>query len=516
MDTKKDSAVGDVPSFRIARVGKDRKRKGGGLAFLRGASRRGVWVGAAGASGAPVNALGLTFSKAILSVIMTAGIGSGAIYMGASSASSVKPAPAKPAIFAPEAGNKDKIAFEGDVSNLPATPNTIPNSLGYLSGSADGLTPEERAKQAADAAAAAEAARIAEEEAAKKAEEADAAANAAGGEAENPAVDPAALLAAAQADGAKSGKASAFDKSSAFGKKFGALSSSVGGGASSSGGSSGLSGGFNRSFGPLGSGGKGFSGRLSATGRQSRPTISRAGRAAAGSSKMKGFAKRQLDVWTQRSRRAAQAGGKHEFSKEEAGLDGIKGDGNVIGNAGAQQGQADARGTPDQLGTVNSGGPLGDKPLVTCGANEYQNPNGGCSPISIPKGQDVTPYKWMYQVAEGLMAMMTILAGIALLSHSLDWLFGAGEVIRMAVRVAMGAIGAILMGLGAMMIAETGDQVAGGIIFAVGAYTAYTAIYLPEAAKGEMIKAVAKRVFIANIVGGFGAAMAHKPAAAAQ
>ena len=271
MDTKKDSAVGDAPTFKLARVGKDRKRKGGGFSFLRGAGRRGAWVGAVGASGAPVNALGLTFSKAMLSVMLTGGIGSGAIYMGASSVPPVKPALAKPAIFSPEKEHKDKITLEGDTSNLPATPNTIPNSLGYLSGSADGLTPEERAKQAADAAAAAEAARKADEEAAKKAEAADAT--------ETPAVDPAALLASAQADGAKA------DKPSAFGKKFGALSSSAGGSSASSGGASlsgrsGLSGGLNRSFGSLESGSKGFSARLSAPGRQSRPTSSKAGRAA--------------------------------------------------------------------------------------------------------------------------------------------------------------------------------------------------------------------------------------------
>ena len=137
-------------------------------------------------------------------------------------------------------------------------------------------------------------------------------------------------------------------------------------------------------------------------------------------------------------------------------------------------------------------------------------------PIPTPKGVDVTPYKWMYHVAEGLMALMTVLAGIALLSHSLDWLFGAGEAIRMAVRIAMGVIGTILMGLGAMMMAKTGDVAAGGIICAVGAYTAFTAIFLPEAAKGEVVKAVATRVLIANVAGGFGAAMAHKPGAAAQ
>ena len=62
MDTKKDSAASDVPTFKVARVGNDRKRKGAGFSFLRGGGARGVWSGATGGSGAAVNALGMSIS----------------------------------------------------------------------------------------------------------------------------------------------------------------------------------------------------------------------------------------------------------------------------------------------------------------------------------------------------------------------------------------------------------------------------------------------------------------------
>ena len=254
MDTKKDSAVSDVPTFKVARVGKDRK-KGGGLSFLRGGGARGSFSGAAGGAGSGAGAAGL--SKAILGIMLASGITAASMYAGYLGASGEKAPVKKPAIFA---DSKD-IKIEGDTSNLPSNANTIPNSMGYVSGSADGLTPEERAKKAAEAA---EAQRLADEEA-KKAEQAEKDAQAKG----NAAVDPAALLASAKGDGGK-------EKGNAFGKKFGSLSSSMGGGSALAGGA-GMAGGVGRSFGGMGSISKGGKGQLSGAVGQARPGMSKAG-----------------------------------------------------------------------------------------------------------------------------------------------------------------------------------------------------------------------------------------------
>ena len=200
-----------------------------------------MWTGASagsGMGGAAVGA-GLNFTKMMLICLVSAS-GIGAVGLGRMLGNASSNEVAKPKLFA-TAPKQVAIKIEGDVTNLPSNPNTIPNSLGYLSGSKDGLTPEERAKKEADAAAAAEAQRVADEAAAKKAEAEKTAAA--------PAVDPNALLASAKADGGKDAKDA---KNTAFGKKFGSLSTSMGGGSALNGGS-GLSGGMNRQFGDSGS-----------------------------------------------------------------------------------------------------------------------------------------------------------------------------------------------------------------------------------------------------------------------
>ncbi|UPT73020.1 MAG: hypothetical protein M0D55_14090 [Elusimicrobiota bacterium] len=278
MDTKKDSAASDVPTFKVARVGNDRKRKGAGFSFLRSGGSRGGFSGATGGSGSGGGLGGLLggagggagaqagffaskFVQAMLSVMLAGGIGSAAIYIGAMSTQTDEPAK-KAAPFVA----KEDVKLEGDITNLPGDPNAIPNSLGYLSGSMDGLTPEERAKRAAEEAAR----KAAEEEAARKAEE-EAARTAA-----NPAVDPNALLASAQADGQ--------NKGGGLGRKFGNLSSSFGGGSSLAGGA-GMAGGVGRSFGAGGGsikgGARGSLSKASTTAKPSFPAPpTREGRAA--------------------------------------------------------------------------------------------------------------------------------------------------------------------------------------------------------------------------------------------
>ncbi|MDD5302787.1 MAG: hypothetical protein PHS14_06715 [Elusimicrobia bacterium] len=468
MDTKKDSAVSGVPTFKVARVGNDRKRKGGGLSFLRGGGTRGVWSGVSGGSGAggaAVNALGMSFSKVMLTIMLTAGIGSAAVYMGARSAANVGSSQAKkPVIFSHD---KDDIKLEGDTSNLPSTANTIPNSLGYLTGSKDGLTPEERAKKEADAAAAAEAQRIADEEAAKKAEKD----NLAG----KPAVDPAALLASAQADGGKGGKGSA------FGKKFGSLSSSMGGGSSLSGGA-GLSGGVNRQFGSSGSISKGASGQLSAMKGTSRPSYSKAGGARLAASNTKGFARKQLANANAYSRRGSAAS-KGETASSDAGtaFDNNPGAGNVISGPGVGNGARPASAgdnTPNPGSSSGNGSPTGGGP-VDCGANMYQTADGTCALIPTNNGKDAKPMlTLMANIMMGCLLLIGVIAAIAIALDSTVY----GAAISGIVKTAILALGVIVTGLGVAIMAM-GDYVTGGLGTLIGGIVSYMA-YMPVGLTG--------------------------------
>jgi hypothetical protein len=460
MDTKKDSAISDVPTFKVARVGEDRKRKGGAFSFLRGGGARGSWSGATGGSGLAgagaggtgglAGALGLNFTKLMMTIFLTASVGSGAVYLGARSAANARSTPdQKPALFA----DKGDIRLEGDTSNLPSTPNTIPNSLGYLSGSRDGLTPEERAKKAAEAAAAAEAQRLADEEAARKEEEERLAGN--------PAVDPNALLASAQADGANGG-----GKGGAFGKKFGALTSSFGGGSSLSGGA-GLSGGVNRQFGSGGSIKKGASGKLSAMKGAARPSYAKAGKGRLSSSKTKGFARKQLANANAYSRRGAAAG-TGETSASDAGtaFDNNPGAGNVISGPGIGQGAGSSSGADSTPNSVNNGGPTGGDPTVDCGADHYQDEYGNCKKIKTQSGKDANPTLTMLaKIAQGLFIAIAALAILAMIVEKTVYTYAMGPVFRGIIGVLGGIIA--LMGVAIMAM---GDYMQGAIFAGIGGF----------------------------------------------
>lgn len=466
MDTKKDSAISDVPTFKVARVGNDRKRKGGAFSFLRGgSSTRGVWSGATGGAGAggsaTVNALGMSLSKAMLAIMVTASIGSGAVYLGSRSAANSRSMPdKKPALFA----DKGDIKLEGDTSNLPSTANTIPNSLGYLSGSRDGLTPEERAKKEAEAAAAAEAQRLADEEAARKAEQDQTAGN--------PAVDPNALLASAQADGAGG-------KGSAFGKKFGSLSSSFGGGSSLSGGA-GLSGGVNRQFGSGGSLSmkKGSAGKLSSMKGASRPSYAKAGGARLGASRTKGFARKQLANANAYSRKGAAAG-TGETSAADAGtaFDNNPGAGNVISGPGIGQGAGSSSGADSTPNAANNGGPMGGgDPTVDCGANNYQDQYGNCQKIKTSSGKDANKaLTIMAGVVMGLLLVIGVISAIAATAKNSVVLAEIYPVLATIV----GIMGAIVALLGVAMMAM-GDSLTGGLATLIGGYVGYMSFMAPE------------------------------------
>lgn len=472
MDTKKDSSVSDVPTFKVARVGNDRKRKGGGFSFLRGGGTRGVWSGAAGGSGAGVGlgagagsgglaALlsGMTLSNAMLVFLVAVG-GLGAIGLGRMLGNASNSSSSKPKAFS--MASRDAVKMEGDMSNLPSNANTIPNSLGYLTGSRDGLTPEERAKKEADAAAAAEAQRLADEAAAKKAEKDNLAGNA---------VDPKALLASATADGGKGG---------GLGKKFGSLSTSMGGGSSLSGGA-GLSGGVNRQFGSSGTMGAvkgGSNGQLSAMKGTSRPSYSKAGGAKMASSKTKGFARRQLANANAFSRRAATAGkGEASAADASSAFDNNPGAGNVISGPGVGKGAGSSTGADSTANPGGGSGPTGEKPqVVDCGADNYQTADGSCAPIKTDSGKDAKPaLTMMANVVMGLLLAIGILSGIFALARDsvyASWLCPA-------LAYAIAAMGVMVTLLGVAMIAM-GDYVTGGIATLIGGFVSYMVIISPE------------------------------------
>lgn len=445
MDTKKDSATAEVPSFKIARVGNKRKRKGGAFSFLRGGAPRGAWSGAAGGSGASaVGGAGFTFGQAMMSVIVTCVLGAAGVQLGKmqnAGRHEAKPVENK---FGQE---RKPVALEGDTANLPSTPNTISNSLGYLSGSVDGLTPEERAKKAADAA-----------EAQRKADEA-----AAQAEAVNPDVDPAALLASAQADGGKGGKGG-------FGKKFGALSTSMGGSALAGG--AGMSGGMNRPFAPAGVGGKGSRGQLSASTGGARPTQSRSARAAVPSSKVKGFARRQLANANLLSQQGASAtSGVAAAYTAGVAFDNNDGAGTAITGAGVGVGVA-----PTSTGgpSPTTGGPLGNGAGSTpcTAAGYYVNASGACVLIPTPPPENVTPWQKELDLAQKLLMLIAILAAIALVLDALGWVsFGAGTAASKIISAIIGVLAVVVCGLGLAIMAK-GGWIAGLICTGVGGYIA--------------------------------------------
>jgi len=529
MDNKKDSSISEVPTFKVARVGEDRKRKKGGFTFLRGSGPRGSWTGATGGSGAGgmgglsglsgamgggggiagllsrvAAGFGMSFTKAMLMILATSAIGAASILYGTSMGRSTGDGAGKKPLFS------EKTKLEGDTSNLPSNANTIPNSLGYLSGSMDGLTPEERAQKAAEAAAAAEAQRIADEEASRKAE-----ADALAGQA----IDPAALLASAKADGGAGGFNPA-GKGSAFGTKFGGLSSSMGSGQSLTGGP-GLSGGVNRNFGSAGNLKKAGTGELSKSRATARPTYSKAGASKVSKSNVKGFARKQLTQADKYSRKAAGAT-KSENSAVDAGsaFDNNKGAGNVISGPGI------AAGSPTPGGVDSTPNPPSNPPstpgvtgcaatgtcVEECPKDQFLNSEGTCENVQVDAGKNVTPYQKLYDIAIGLLIVVAVLSAIQFILEKSGFGYAAAKFVTMA----MIALGVIIAGLGAMIVAMTGDKIAGGILVATGGAIAIFALNAKGTDAAASSVSFALKMIIPSIVGGFAASMAHKPAAAAQ
>lgn len=458
MDNRNPSTA-EVPTFKLAKVGKERKRGGAWFGGGRGAGSglRLLRAGAgSGGSGAAVGS-GAVGGK-LLMIFAVSAVAS----LGSSRLSAVLRGDSKPAAsqakksFAPKAGVAQKY---DDLSGVIKGENSIPNSMGYVSGSIDGLTAEERAKKAAEEAAA----RKAEEEAQKKADE-----EAAKQEAPMPAAipaDAAALLAGAGKEG-KPGL-----------KSFNKLSSSFGGAAGGSklSGGPGLAGGVGRGF-AAPSVGNAKTGSIASFKSGARASTSRSARAASTPSRSRGFAKRQL-LNANRLSRAATSTGRAETASESAAEAFVGGapTGIAIGGAGTSGGTS--QGTDATMTPNNDGSAVGG--TGTCASDEYMASDGTCKKTTTPDTDNACKYQKEIDLAKNLLMAIAILAAIALI---VDWITPIGKAIATAIRAAICIMGAVVCGLGIKIATMSGgDFMIGAILGVVGGYiavVAYTSTYL--------------------------------------
>lgn len=465
-----------VPEFKIAKVGKDRKRKGGGLPFFGGGAKGGgLFSGAVGGSGAAGGAT-LLGKIGVLALIGT--LSAGAWQVG----KSLRPdetgaGGAKPRIFADNGGKYS----EDDLANvIRGDGRSMPNSMGYVSGSLDGMTAEERAKKEAEAA---EAARLAEEEA-KKAEEAavkepaDVAGAPAG-------MDPNALVKGMAGDGKDA-------KSGPFGKKFGALSSSFGGGGGLAGGA-GLAGGVNRGFSNATLNTKGSGGKMGSMRSGSNPSMSKGTRAKAGANNNKGFARRQLANAHSLSRQAVTTGkGETAAQAASSAFDNNSGAGNVITGPGVGQGTGGTG--AESGGSVNPGGGGSSGAPIDSNADAANIPN--------QRGKNVTKYQGLINAALALLAVVAILAAITLILEKIYDPWGIAQTMANILKMAMMAVGAIVALLGVAIMAQ-GQPLQGGILTAVGGFMAVMAYTNASSltASATNIASLAASALVASAVG---------------
>ncbi|HAM35566.1 MAG TPA: hypothetical protein DEB40_02035 [Elusimicrobia bacterium] len=465
-----------VPHFKLAKVG-EKRRKGAGLPFFnwgKGGARGGFGIGGSGGSGAARGLLGVGGSGGTAGAL--AGLGGKigvsllvcALSVGAYSVGKVLApdssrfeAKKKPQLFA----KAEKTKYEGDLSKLPGDSRASPSGLGMVSGSLDGLTPEERAARAK----AEEEKRKAEAEAAAKAE-ADA-----GKEQPSPAgapVDPAALAAAAAGAGKTPGA-----EPGGLGRKFGMLSNSFGSGLA---GGAGLSGGVNRGFdAPKFKADPGkmlaFSSKSPTTGRTKSRAVN------VGRSSGKGLARRQLDNAHSLSNQARQGQSESRAAYASAPFDNNPAIGSAItgGGAGTGSNPIGTSGGGFTPNPVSGGGYTSDATDTTtdmgmddCDAlfpdgGYINSPSGGC--VKSEAGHSVDPTDPYVAMLKILLIIATVLSAFQLIIARSSW--GIAEAVRVAIWNALGyalsAVGAIIGVLG-LVCAAMGRPVEGSIFAVVG------------------------------------------------
>jgi hypothetical protein len=486
----------DVPTFKLAKVGQDRKKKRGGGAWFSGGqgggsglgSLLGAGEGAGGMLGEGAGGLfgmaGMTAGKALVALLIAAGLSAGAWQIGKMFG---------PGSGAPVKGQKlfaDKGGKYGDLSDVVKGSNSIPNSLGYVSGSLDGLTPEERAKKAAEE----EAARKAAEEAAKKQAEEDAAKKAAS--------DAAPTDATAGTATGGPGSSGGGVGSNPFGSRFGSLSSSLGGGLA---GGSGLSGGIGQGFGSSNLS-KGTKGDLTAMAAAAKPTSSTA--RAMPKSGGKGNAFGQLQGAQRASQGATGTAGETSATTAGQPFDGgIGGGGSTIDSPGAGTGtQAGGSGVTNSSGGNPTGTGSGGSGS-SCGSGQYVTSSGGCATTSTPSSSNAASYQWAIDLAIALMAIVAILSVLALIFQNASWFTAA---IAQALKAIIVILGLMIAGLGAIILSMSGDKMMGGITTIVGVMIAGWAYFstATDAAGAVTIVPMAAGSLIASAAGALAASAA--------
>lgn len=430
----------NVSEFKIAKVGEGRKRRGGGLPLFGGATKGGgAFSGALGGSGAAAG-VGLAGKIGVIALVATLSAGAWQVGKSLRPDENIPAAKSKPKVFA---SADQKYSAEEMANVLTSNHTTMPNSLGFVSGSMDGMSAEERAKKEAEAAAAA---RAAEEENKKaEAEASKAPADVAGAPA---GVDPNALM-----QGVAGEKKD--EKAGTFGKKMGALSTSFGGGGLAGGG--GMAGGVGRGFANADFGSKGGGGKIASMRSGSNPSISKAAGARPGASNTRGFARRQLSNAFALSRQAASAG-KGETSAQAASsaFDNNAGQGNIISGSGVGEGGAPAGASTGGSVNPDSGGPI--------------NPDADTNSTPNEEGKNVTKWQGLVDTAKMMLAIMTVLGLLAWILEKT----GYGLFLLPAIYGAIMALGAVVTLLGVAIMGH-GQYLQGGILTAIGAISCYLA-----------------------------------------
>ncbi|MFA6004303.1 MAG: hypothetical protein WC881_09570 [Elusimicrobiota bacterium] len=443
-----DNIAASVPEFKLAKVGKERRRRGGG----------GFWSlgGGSGSGSGAIGAISGLGGKVAVSLLV-ATLGAGAFGVGRVLAPDDKnfKADKKPKLFA----SAEKPKYAGDLSNLPGM-QAQPSGLGMVAGSLDGMTSAEReAKAQADA------------DAAKAAADAQAQADAQAAQQAAPQpgmpADPAALAAAAAG-----GNAAGADKS--MNRKFGELSKGLGGLS----GGSGMSGGFSRGFDSpkLGSSAGNLAGFNNARASVGRAQVRSANVGRAGV----GLARRQLGSVAQLSK-SAQGSAGHDMSAALAsrGFDNNPAQGTAITGSGAGQGGSPtgAAGGGDTTTRNPVSGPIGGGGSASAPDDCSKFPDGGyinssaggC--VKANAGTSVDPTDGLFKMLKLLAILSGIICGFLVAFSVFQWTWVGAALVRFLAG-ALVAIGALEAMLG-IMVMGMGRTVEGGIFALLGAGTAY-------------------------------------------
>ena len=445
----------DVPQFKLAKVGRGRKKAAaaGLFGLFGGAGESGVG-GIAGFLDSGVGGIAGFLGSAggkIAVLLLMATLGVGAYNIGRIFAQ--QQGKAKPRPFAAELAQKQK----ENASQQPVQSDRASQSgLAMIAGSLDGLTPEERAALAK--AKADEEARAAAEAKAKE----DAKAK------KDSQMTPDALLAAATGSGK--------DKDKEMGRRVGELSRSVGGLA----GGRGLSGGMGRGFdSPAFQGG---AGKLLAMANTRAPAGGAPTRSVSPRSGGGHLARAQAMKAAQYSRQASMTSGETSATKAysafngEPAASGAAGEGLAMGTP-----QTGTPFTPNPANSNNTGGGdggSGDSGSDDCNAlfpdGTYMNSAaGGC--IKVPGG-DVDPTTIYFQYLQILCIIATLLCLAITIISILATYYKFLEALVKILAWALGIVGGLQAIIGLMLVGM-GRTIEGSIFTVIGLLNALCAYY---------------------------------------